>query len=67
MENSFISSLQLAVMVLEVFYELFEDVTLDTSLYRLAVDAGPIYNTLMENVEELDFKQCSGDDAKTTN
>lgn len=64
LETSFISSLQLAVMVLEVFSELFEDIIIDTSLYKLAVDSGPVYNELMDNAEhEIDLEQWSDDDA----
>ena len=56
MENNFISSLQLAVTVLEVFNELFEDITIDQSLYTLAVEAGAMYSAVMEHVTDCDFE-----------
>ena len=56
LENGFISSLQIAVTVLEVFSEIFEDVTITPSLYRLASEAGPLYNAVMEHVTSSDFE-----------
>ena len=49
MAHSFVSSLQLAVTVLEVFAEVFEDINLDSSLYNLAVQMEPSYSSLVEN------------------
>ena len=49
MAHSFVSSLQLAVTVLEVFAEVFEDINLDSSLYNLAVLMEPTYSSLVEN------------------
>ena len=48
MAHSFVSSLQLALTVLEVFAEVFEDITLYSSLYNLAVQMEPTYSSLME-------------------
>ena len=56
MEYCFISSLQLAVMILDVFNELFEDITPDNSLCNLAVEMEPMYNALMDNV--TDYELC---------
>ena len=47
MEYGFISSIHLALVVLEVFNEIFEDVVIDTSLYNIATLSTPVYNTIL--------------------
>ena len=47
MEYGFISSIHLALVVLEVFNEIFEDVVIDTSLYNVATMTVPVYNTIL--------------------
>ena len=67
MENCFISSLQLAVTVLEVFNEIFDDINLDNSLYRLAVEAERVFNQLTEHVYKLDIEQVFDENNETDN
>lgn len=47
MEYGFISSIHVALIVLEVFYEIFEDVVIDGSLHNVAALTRPVYNTIL--------------------
>jgi hypothetical protein len=48
MEYACISSINIAIMVLEVLNEIFEDIFIDDNLYKLAVLSGPVYNTVID-------------------
>ncbi len=56
MEHSFVSSLQLAVMIIEIFIELFEDITHDSNLHSLAAETEPMYNELIDNIQVPDIE-----------
>ena len=62
MEYGFISSIHLALVVLEVFNEIFEDVEIDTSLYNIATLTVPVYNTILNATATLhQIGQCTKD------
>ena len=62
MEYGFISSIHLALVVLEVFNEIFEDVEIDTSLYNIATLTVPVYNTILNATATLhQIEQCTND------
>ena len=62
MEYGFISSIHLALVVLEVFNEIFEDVEIDTSLYNIATLTVPVYNTILNATVTLhQIGQCTND------
>ena len=46
MECGFISSLHIAIIVLEVFNEVFEDIVIDDGLYELSVVSRSVYQFL---------------------
>ena len=48
MQYGFISSLHIAVTVLEVLNEVFEDIVIDSSLYELSVISKPVYKTVLD-------------------
>ena len=50
----FISSLRIALIVLEVFNEVFEDIVIDNSLYQLSLLSGPVYNTIFDSASSCD-------------
>ena len=61
-EYGFISSIHLALVVLEVFNEIFEDVEIDTSLYNIATLTVPVYNTILNATATLhQIGQCTND------
>lgn len=47
MECGFISSLHIAIIVLEVFNEVFEDIVIDDGLYELSVVSRSVYQTFL--------------------
>ena len=50
MQYGFISSLHIAVTVLEVLNEVFEDIIIESSLYELAVISKPVYKSVLDAV-----------------
>ena len=48
MQYGFISSLHIAVTVLEVINEVFEDMVIESSLYELSVILKPVYKTVLD-------------------
>ena len=48
MNYGLISSLHLAVVVLEILKEVFEDVVIDHSFYQIAVLSKPVYNAIFD-------------------
>ena len=54
MEYGFISSFHMALIVLEICNEVFEDIVIDSSLYQLAVLSRPVYNTILDTAAAPD-------------
>ena len=61
MEHGFISSLRIAIVVLEVLNEVFEDIDIDSSLYKLAVLSGPVYCAVADAASAYDQLHLGSD------
>jgi len=52
MKYGCISSLRIAIVVLEVLNGIFEDIQIDNSFYELAVLSSPVYHTVIDAASE---------------